>query len=159
MNRPEILDTAKSHVTKDRQAEHGKPEDSFGLIAEFWTVYLKGRGLIPDRELGHLNRLTPVDVAQLMALLKTVRAIHNPANEDNWVDHAGYVACGGELATLQNVQLLPQVKPPVEGESFRICPVCRGGVVNLPFIQPKPSLFIHAGDCYRIWCKDNKPEI
>ena len=30
--------------------------------------------------------------------LKTVRAWGNPAHDDNWVDIAGYAACGGEIA-------------------------------------------------------------
>ena len=30
--------------------------------------------------------------------LKTVRAWGNPDHGDNWVDIAGYAACGGELA-------------------------------------------------------------
>ena len=30
MNRAEILGTAKSHITRDREATHGKPENSFG---------------------------------------------------------------------------------------------------------------------------------
>lgn len=105
MDRPTILDTAKSHVTQDRQAAHGKPENSFQLIADFWTVYLKGRGLFVGSKVGATEfatlQVTAVDVAQMMALLKTARAVLNPTNEDNWVDHAGYVACGGELATLQ----------------------------------------------------------
>lgn len=99
MNRPEILDTAKAHVTADRQAQHGAPENSFQTIANFWAVYLKERGLLITT--GTNVDLTPVDVAQMMALLKTARSIANPSNEDNWVDHAGYVACAGELATLQ----------------------------------------------------------
>jgi len=104
MNRSEILDTAKSHVTKDRQTTHGKPENTFALIADFWTVYLKGRGLLPPKKLDEIlvePVVTAVDVAQMMALLKTARSVNNPSNEDNWVDHAGYMACAGELATLQ----------------------------------------------------------
>jgi hypothetical protein len=31
--------------------------------------------------------------------LKTVRAWSNPEHFDNWVDMAGYAACGGEIAT------------------------------------------------------------
>lgn len=99
MNRKEILDTATSHVTKDRQATHGKPENSFLCIANFWSVYLKERGFIAKDVEGFATlQITPVDVAQMMALLKTARSISNPLNDDNWVDHAGYVACAGELA-------------------------------------------------------------
>ena len=45
---------------------------------------------------------TPVkahDVAVMMALLKVARIKQNPQHIDNWVDGAGYFACGGEIAT------------------------------------------------------------
>jgi hypothetical protein len=86
MNRPEILDTAKEYVTKDRQATHGEMEDSFGGIAKLWSAYL---GV----------ELTPADVCNLMVLLKVQRAKSNPSFEDNYVDMAGYAACGGECGT------------------------------------------------------------
>ena len=41
VGRAEILDTAKQYVTKDRQSTHGKPEDSFGRISEYWSAHLK----------------------------------------------------------------------------------------------------------------------
>lgn len=83
--RAQILDTAKQYVTKDRQATHGKPEDTFGLIAELWGAYL-GRAI------------SPVEVCAMMALLKIARSADNPTNADNWIDLAGYAACAGELA-------------------------------------------------------------
>ena len=36
----------------------------------------------------------------MMALLKIARASANPEHIDSWIDGAGYMACGGELATL-----------------------------------------------------------
>lgn len=85
MNRAQTLDKAKECVLKDRQSTHGKPEDSFGLIAKFWSSYT-----------GH--DIKPHDVAVMMGLLKIARIKHKPLNEDNWVDFAGYAACGSELA-------------------------------------------------------------
>lgn len=84
MNRAEILDTAKAYVTKDRAADHGDMEDNFATIAAFWSTYLN----------------TPVnahDVAAMMNLLKVARIRQNPGHDDNWVDGAGYLACGGEI--------------------------------------------------------------
>ena len=86
MNRAQILDTACGYVTRDRNATHGSPERSFETIAALWSAYA-----------GH--RFTATDVAAMMALLKVARIKANPANADNWIDLAGYAACGGEIAS------------------------------------------------------------
>ena len=85
MKRSEILDTAKAIVTKDRNATHGNPEDSFALIAKYWSAHL---GVA----------VTSTDVSILMALLKIARLNVTPEHSDSWVDLAGYAACGGEIA-------------------------------------------------------------
>ena len=85
--RKTILDAAEKCVCQDRQDTHGRPEDSFGAIADLWTAYL---------DIG--RDITPVDVAQMMILLKVGRAKGNPAHADNWIDMAGYAACAGEIA-------------------------------------------------------------
>lgn len=90
MERGEVLDLAKKYVTNDRQNDHGKPENTFGKIAQYWGVYL---GTV----------LTDVDVAHLMILLKVARAQQNPTHVDNHADIAGYAACGCELATAVHV--------------------------------------------------------
>ncbi len=83
--RAAILDAAREAVTKDRSATHGAVESSFGQLAAIWSVRL---GVT----------ITPAQVAILMIDLKTVRGWGNPGHADNWVDIAGYAACGGELA-------------------------------------------------------------
>lgn len=83
--RKTILEAAEKCVCHDRQDTHGKPEGSFGAIAELWTAY---KGVEFD----------PVDVAQMMILLKIARAKGNPKHADNWIDMAGYAACAGEIA-------------------------------------------------------------
>lgn len=93
--REEILSLATKYVTSDRQAQHGAPENTFGLIAEYWSVYL-------GRPLG------AHDIAAMMVLLKVARSQMNPAAFDNWVDMAGYAACGGELAN----EGLPSIPEP-----------------------------------------------
>lgn len=85
--RKTILEAAEKCVCKDRQDTHGKPEDSFSEIAMLWTAYL-GTG----------QEIDPVDVANMMVLLKIARAKENPKHQDNWVDMAGYAACAGEIA-------------------------------------------------------------
>lgn len=98
MKRSEILDTAKSHVTKDRNRTHGEPEDSFRSIAELWNAYLVVKANSPDVDPLNIV-LNSVDIGNMMALFKLARAMANPLHEDNWADFAGYVACAGELAS------------------------------------------------------------
>ena len=83
-SRADILDTAKEYVTKDRAAQHGDMEDNFTRIAEYWSVHLD-------------TPVYPDDVAVMMTLLKVARIKSNHEHPDNWVDGAGYMACGGEL--------------------------------------------------------------
>lgn len=85
MNRAEILDTAKEYVTKDRAASHGDMENNFATIAAFWSTYKN-------------VEFAPHDVAVMMDLVKTARIKSNPKHLDNWIDKAGYSACGGEIS-------------------------------------------------------------
>lgn len=84
MTRKECLEQAMGCVLKDRNREYGGPEDSFGVIANFWSVYL-GR------------KVYPTDVAMMMSLLKIARIKSNKSYADGYVDLAGYAACGAEL--------------------------------------------------------------
>lgn len=85
MNRADILTAATTAVTRDRATTHGAAEDTFGAIARVWSARL-GVTVRPDQ------------VAILLIDLKTCRAWGNPGHDDNWIDMAGYAACGGELA-------------------------------------------------------------
>lgn len=86
MLRSDILSTAAECVTVDRASTYGAAENSFGLIAAYWSAHLD-------------TNVTAVDVAAMMALLKLARVKNNPGHVDSWVDLAGYAACGGEIAT------------------------------------------------------------
>ena len=87
MKREDILATAAEYVTKDRAATHGSAEDNFRRLADLWAAYL------------NVGEITATDVAVMLALLKVARIRENPGHADNWVDLAGYAACGGEIAT------------------------------------------------------------
>lgn len=89
ITRATILDTAKQCVCTDRETSYGSPENNFRTIANLWIDYLTGKGIYID--------LTPVDVAAMMALLKVARIASGNGKADNWIDLAGYAACGGEL--------------------------------------------------------------
>lgn len=86
MNRAEILHAAERCVTVDRAATHGDAEQSFTVLGALWSARL---GVL----------VHPHQVAIMLADLKTVRAWNNPGHTDNWIDLAGYAACGGEIAT------------------------------------------------------------
>ena len=85
MNRNEILTAASKAITTDRAATHGEAENSFGIIATYWSAHLD-------------HPVSAVDVAAMMVLFKCARAKGNPTHGDNWIDAAGYAAIGGELA-------------------------------------------------------------
>lgn len=85
MKRADILSGATQAVTKDRAATHGNLEDSFAEIAAIWSFRTGAQ-------------ITAAQVALMLVDLKTVRAWNNPGHADNWIDIAGYAACGGELA-------------------------------------------------------------
>ena len=89
MKREEILAQAKTCVCGDREQDYGSPEKNFQTIASLWTVYLASNKLIAAIE--------PKDVAAMLALLKIARIASGNAKADNWVDLAGYAACGGEI--------------------------------------------------------------
>lgn len=86
MKRADILNTANKIVNGERQEDYGSPEDNFIKIGVLWSTYL---GVA----------ITAEDVAAMMILLKTARISSGQTKVDNWVDIAGYAACGGEIQT------------------------------------------------------------
>lgn len=92
MTREELLDEAKEIVTKHRQSAYGTPEDNFAKIGLAWTAYLEGRKDPRQAIAAH-------DVANMMILLKVIRSQNDPGKTDNYLDIAGYAACGCEVAT------------------------------------------------------------
>jgi len=93
MTRPEILDTAKKCVCGQREQDYGSPENNFQIIADLWSAY-------------YGQKFTALDVSMMMALLKIARIRTGTATEDSFVDAAGYIACGGEIATLRETKLV-----------------------------------------------------
>lgn len=81
--REDVLDTAKEIVCNDRNNQYGEPEDNFGLIAKLWSCYTS-------------TNLSSKDVANMMILFKVARNATGNSKVDNWVDIAGYAACGAE---------------------------------------------------------------
>ena len=86
MNRSNCLQTAESMCCGHREQDYGTPENNFGLIGQYWTVYT-----------GHL--ITAADVAHMMVLFKLARIQSGTGTEDSYIDLAGYAACGCEINT------------------------------------------------------------
>ena len=84
MTRKEILEAARQCVCGDREEDYGSPENNFARIAGLWSAYLG----VPIRVW---------DVASMLALLKIGRIGGGQVKLDNWIDLAGYAACGGEI--------------------------------------------------------------
>ena len=94
MTRTEILDAAKRCVCGDREQDYGTPENNFKTIADLWQTYLCAAGCMrPEIDI----TIRSVDVAAMLALLKIARISSGHSKEDNWIDLAGYAACGGEI--------------------------------------------------------------
>ena len=85
MNRQEILEKAEKCVCGERDLDYGTPENNFSCIAEMWSTYLG-------------CPITAEDVSAMMILLKVARIVGGSKSIDNWVDIAGYAACGGEVS-------------------------------------------------------------
>lgn len=96
LTRAAVLEKARACVCGEREEDYGSPEDSFGCIAELWEAYLRAACIAPDS----VVRVTPADVAMLMALLKIARVGTScvGGTADSFVDLAGYAACGAECA-------------------------------------------------------------
>lgn len=97
MTRKEILLVAEKMVNGDRQDDYGRPEQNFDRIAMLWNCYLGCERL----NVG----INAVDVAAMLALLKIARIASGHGKSDNWIDLAGYAACGGEIQALMNGEI------------------------------------------------------
>lgn len=84
IERGAVLDEARKTINGDRQDAYGKPEDSFGMIAELWTAYLD-------------KYVRPQDVPMMMALLKIARQKTGKGKWDNFVDLCGYAALAADM--------------------------------------------------------------
>jgi hypothetical protein len=87
--RAKFLKQVEGLVCTDRNVQHGDAEDNFRNIATLWSNYLAMRPNGP---------LQSYEVGIMMTLFKIARMVHNPTNQDNWLDSAGYMACGAVIA-------------------------------------------------------------
>lgn len=87
-SREQVLYEAADLVTGDRNQAYGSPTQNFQNTADIWNVLLGHK--LKDGEV-----ITATEVATLMIGLKLARTVAQP-KRDNFVDMAGYAACGWE---------------------------------------------------------------
>lgn len=89
--RAQLLDEAKDLITGDRNNHYGPPHEDFQRTANIMS------------SLGFEFDELPIQahhVAMIMATVKLSRMTWSPDKKDNWVDLAGYAACGWEARKL-----------------------------------------------------------
>lgn len=89
--RAQLLDEAKDLITGDRNNHYGPPHEDFTRTADIMS------------SLGFRFDEMPIKahhVAMIMATVKLSRMTWSPDKKDNWVDLAGYAACGWEARRL-----------------------------------------------------------
>lgn len=88
----DLLHQAAEIVSGPRAEQHGDMVLCHSAIATLWNGYLSIR-----RE--PAAPLSPLDVAQMMLLLKVARAQSGSAGHvDHYLDMAGYAGCAAEIA-------------------------------------------------------------
>lgn len=89
MVRGKALKKALEIINGERQDSYGNPEDSFKLIAKYWTTFLENHGIC--------KVVSPRDVAEMMALFKIARMSGQKTTADNYADAAGYIGIAGDM--------------------------------------------------------------
>lgn len=97
-NRETILSEVKKIICNDRNEQYGEPEDTFELIADYWSAYIKHNCLPPDSA-GDMNVISADDVAIMMVLFKLARIESSFCeSRDSYIDAIGYMACAADIA-------------------------------------------------------------
>lgn len=89
--RGKILDEVRGIINGERQDMYGNPEDSFAVIAGFWTTYLDARDFR-----NRSDPLSTIEVADMMALFKMAR-IALGVQIDSRRDAIGYLALASDM--------------------------------------------------------------
>ena len=82
----DCLDEAKATICGERQDQYGRPEDSFALIADYLSTYLRH-----EYNSDH-HHLQAKDVAHMMILFKVARCQGQKLKRDSYIDICGYAA-------------------------------------------------------------------
>ena len=88
--RGSALNEAMQVINGDWQDVYGAPEDSFKLIASYWSTYLQSK---------NSDLIDATDVAVMMTLFKIAREA-NQHKRDNIVDAAGYLGIYADMRSI-----------------------------------------------------------
>ena len=86
MNRVDVLNQAEQLINGPRAQDYGDARENFGRVAQVWSALL-------DQD------IKPEQVALCMTALKMCRLANTLDHADSWIDAAGYIALGAEIAT------------------------------------------------------------
>lgn len=87
-----LLMEAADTILNRRPGVHGSAENSFAMIGEMWSVFLRHNRVVRGNDV-----IRPEDVAHMMVMLKQARITYGSTNRDNPVDIIGYSALAGML--------------------------------------------------------------
>lgn len=82
---------ARAAIEGERSVSYGDAPESFALIAQFWTIYLR------SQKGTRLPAIRPHQVAMMMGLLKVARLAKDPADDDSLMDLIGYSILANEV--------------------------------------------------------------
>mgnify|MGYP007020163034 FL=1 len=86
MNRVDVLNQAEQLINGPRAKDYGDARENFGRVAQVWSALLD-------------QHIEPEQVALCMTALKMCRLAKTLDHTDSWIDAAGYIALGAEIAT------------------------------------------------------------
>jgi len=95
-----LLKDAADLVGGDRHSQHGDKRANMQNIADMWNALLYAkfrRDGSPDAGFPSHLKLTAVDVASMMELMKVARRYLGSHNIDDYLDAAGYAAVAAEV--------------------------------------------------------------
>jgi hypothetical protein len=104
--RKQAVEIIGNCVCKERNEAYGSVEENFSNIADLWTWWLKKRGMLSVTA----PELTVLDVAQMIAFIKIARKLNDIEYLDNWIDDAGYNACGAAEILREKNQVEAKLK-------------------------------------------------
>lgn len=91
-NAASIGDNALRLITGDRAKAHGHAMTQHQCMADLWTTYLRGAGVLDGDK-----RITASQCAQLLLLMKISRDAVGSYNPDTFVDQVGYSCLAGAI--------------------------------------------------------------
>lgn len=113
------MQEAERLINGDRQSTYGDPSASFNRIADLWTAYLN-------------TSVTPLDVANLMVLLKVSRT-KGTFHRDSYVDIGGYAGLA-EIINASQLGATASAEPATVGprvwESIASAPAEAGKLID-----------------------------